>query len=142
PMSALPRQARLAECESKSSSMVHVQPTGCHDDVPGLGPVDVYPMHACGQRYTGRRNGLQSGRHVHEPIPMHQHRSMAPSTDCFPMIRTRRERPSATLHRRMDMAVGQPWAEVGVSLPPIVDPHVHALCRELVGWTLPRPTVP
>src|SRR5262245_3299590 len=116
-MSALPQQARLAECESTSSLMVRVLLAGFHYAVPGVGSVDVYPMHAYGQRYTGRRNGLQSGRHVHEPIPIHQHRSMAPSTDCFPMTRTRRERPSATVHRRADMAVGRQWAEVGVTLP-------------------------
>src|SRR5215831_12073709 len=139
-MSALPQWGRLAEYESKSSLMGRVLLAGFHDDVPGLEPVDVYPMRACVRRYTGHHNGLQSGRYVHEPILMPRRRPMAPSIDCFPMRRTRRAQPSATLHRRTDMEADQQWVEVGVSLPPIVDRHVHALCRECAGLKLPRPT--
>src|SRR5262249_47843267 len=137
-MSALLQHARLAECESKSSLMVRVLLAGFRDDVPELGSADAFLMHARGSQYIGRRNELQSGRPVHEPIPTHRHRSMAPSTDCFPMRRMHRERLASILHRRMQMAVDQQWAELEVSHSPIVDRHVRALFHEHVCWKLPR----
>src|SRR4029434_5458483 len=138
-MNALPRPPRLAECESKSSLMVRVNLAGFHDDVRELGLVDVYPMLGRAQQYTVRRNELQAGHRVHEPIPMHPHRPMALNIDCFPMTRTHRAPPSATLHRRMDMEAVRQWAAVGVAHPPIVDRRVRVLFRERVGSRLPKP---